>query len=60
MPRRVAETPPDKQIDEYIGSGPFIFRKDEWKPGEKVEPLRLSGRPFGLSHAAMVDSLAAR
>ncbi|MBI3529029.1 MAG: ABC transporter substrate-binding protein [Betaproteobacteria bacterium] len=36
MPKRVAETPADKQIDDYTGSGPFIFRKDEWKPGEKV------------------------
>jgi peptide/nickel transport system substrate-binding protein len=36
MPRRVAETDPNKQIDDYTGSGPFIFKKDEWKPGEKV------------------------
>src|SRR5260370_15721553 len=35
MPRRVAETDPNKQIDDYTGSGPFIFKKDEWKPGEK-------------------------
>jgi peptide/nickel transport system substrate-binding protein len=36
MPKAVAETDPGKQIDNYIGSGPFIFKKDEWKPGEKV------------------------
>ena len=36
MPKRVAETDPFKQIDDYIGSGPFIFKKDEWKPGEKI------------------------
>jgi peptide/nickel transport system substrate-binding protein len=36
MPKRVAETDPNKQIDDYIGSGPFIFKKDEWKPGERV------------------------
>ena len=36
MPKRVAETDPNKQIDDYTGSGPFIFKKDEWKPGEKV------------------------
>ncbi len=36
MPKRVAETDPFKQIDDYIGSGPFIFKKDDWKPGEKV------------------------
>ncbi len=36
MPKRVADTDPNKQIDNYIGSGPFIFKQDEWKPGEKV------------------------
>ncbi|VTU25188.1 ABC transporter substrate-binding protein [Variovorax sp. PBL-E5] len=36
MPRRVAETPADKQIDDYTGSGPYIFKKDEFRPGEKV------------------------
>jgi peptide/nickel transport system substrate-binding protein len=36
MPRRIAETPPDKQVSEFIGSGPFVFRKDQWRPGEKV------------------------
>ncbi|NDH63334.1 MAG: ABC transporter substrate-binding protein [Alphaproteobacteria bacterium] len=40
MPKRVADTDPFKQIDDYIGSGPFIFKKDEWKPGEKVVYLR--------------------
>ena len=40
MPKRVAETDPNKQIDDYIGSGPFIFKKDEWKPGEKVVYVR--------------------
>jgi peptide/nickel transport system substrate-binding protein len=36
MPKRIAETDPNKQITEFIGSGPFIFKKDEWKPGEKT------------------------
>ena len=36
MPKRVADTDPNKQIDDYTGSGPFIFKKDEWKPGEKI------------------------
>ena len=36
MPKRVAETDPNKQISEFVGSGPFIFRKDEWRPGEMV------------------------
>jgi peptide/nickel transport system substrate-binding protein len=36
MPKRVAETDPNTQIGETIGSGPFIFKKDEWKPGDKA------------------------
>jgi len=40
MPKRVAETDPNKQIDDYTGSGPFIFKKDEWKAGEKVVYVR--------------------
>lgn len=36
MPKRIAETPPDKQIAEFVGSGPFVFKKDLWRPGEKV------------------------
>jgi peptide/nickel transport system substrate-binding protein len=40
MPKRVADTDPDKQISDYTGSGPFIFKKDEWKPGEKIVYVR--------------------
>ena len=36
MPKRVAETDPTKQIEEFIGSGPFVFVRDEWKPGDKT------------------------
>ena len=36
MPKRVAETDPNKQITDYTGSGPFIFKQDEWRPGEKA------------------------
>ena len=36
MPKRVAETSPSEQISDYTGSGPFVFRKDEWKPGDKA------------------------
>ncbi len=36
MPKRVAETDPNKQIEDFTGSGPFIFAKDEWKPGDKT------------------------
>src|SRR5438128_1440376 len=36
MPKRVAETDPNTQISDFTGSGPFIFKKEEWKPGDKA------------------------
>jgi peptide/nickel transport system substrate-binding protein len=36
MPKRVAETDPNTQISDFTGSGPFVFKRDEWKPGDKV------------------------
>ena len=36
MPKRVAETSAGDQIKEFVGSGPFIFKADEWKPGDKT------------------------
>lgn len=36
FPERIANTPPSEQITEYVGSGPFVFVKDEWKPGDQT------------------------
>ncbi|QPF82575.1 ABC transporter substrate-binding protein [Bradyrhizobium genosp. L] len=36
MPKRMAETPPGKQITEQIGSGPFKFATSEFQPGVKA------------------------
>src|SRR6516165_12689568 len=36
MPKRVAETDPNTQISDFTGSGPFVFKQDEWKPGDKT------------------------
>ncbi len=36
MPRRIAETPADRNVPEEIGSGPFRFVKAEFQPGLKV------------------------
>jgi len=36
MPKRVAETDPNTQISDFTGSGPFIFQRDEWRPGDKT------------------------
>jgi peptide/nickel transport system substrate-binding protein len=40
MPKRVADGDPNTQITDATGSGPYIFKKDEWKPGEKAVYLR--------------------
>src|SRR3954463_8675697 len=36
MPKRLAETPVDKQIPEQVGSGPFKFVQGEFQPGVKA------------------------
>jgi peptide/nickel transport system substrate-binding protein len=36
MPKRLAETPPDKAMTEAIGSGPFKFVASEFQPGVKA------------------------
>jgi len=36
MKERVAKTDPFQQIQEHIGSGPFVFQEKEWVPGSKV------------------------
>ena len=33
MPERIAKTDPFKQIEEYVGSGPMKFARNEYKPG---------------------------
>jgi peptide/nickel transport system substrate-binding protein len=63
MPKRVAETDPFTQLSDPVGSGPFIFRKEEWKPGEKAVYVKnpkykpRSEPPSGLAGAkvAKVD-----
>ena len=36
MPKRVADTDPNTQISDFTGSGPFVFKTDEWKAGDKA------------------------
>jgi len=60
MPKRVAETPLSQQISDTTGSGPFIFKKDEWKPGDKTVYVRnpdyvpRKEPPSGLAGAKIV------
>jgi peptide/nickel transport system substrate-binding protein len=35
MPARIAATDPFKQINEYVGSGPMRFLRNEWVPGAR-------------------------
>ncbi len=42
MPKRVADTDASTQISDFTGSGPFVFKGDEWKPGSKVVYLKNS------------------
>jgi peptide/nickel transport system substrate-binding protein len=40
MQKRIAETDAFKQIEEHIGSGPYTFKRDEFKPGDKAVYLK--------------------
>ena len=40
MPKRIAETDAFKQIEEHVGSGPYLFKRDEFKPGALVVYLK--------------------
>jgi peptide/nickel transport system substrate-binding protein len=60
MPKRVADTSPDQQITDFTGSGPFVFAKDEWKPGDKAVYVKFDGYkprsepPSGLAGGKVV------
>ncbi|WP_240782559.1 ABC transporter substrate-binding protein [Roseococcus sp. SYP-B2431] len=36
MPARIANTPATTQITEIVGSGPYLFVREEWRPGDRV------------------------
>jgi peptide/nickel transport system substrate-binding protein len=36
MPERLAKMPTTAPLSEVLGSGPFIFKRDEWVPGNKA------------------------
>ncbi len=55
MPERIARTDPNQQITDATGSGPFIFKKDEWVPGNKVVYVR---NPNYVPRSEPADGLA--
>lgn len=40
MPERLARTPSTAPLSEALGSGPFVFKRDEWVPGNKAVFVR--------------------
>ncbi|MFL5221313.1 MAG: ABC transporter substrate-binding protein [Microvirga sp.] len=60
MPKRVADTDPNQQITDFTGSGPFTFRNQDWKAGEKAVYVKnpkykpRSDPPSGLAGAKVV------
>ena len=40
MPERLASQPTTAPLTEVMGSGPFIFKRDEWVPGNKAVFVR--------------------
>ena len=43
MPGRIATAAGDNRITEITGSGPFVFRKDSWRPGDSMVLARFDG-----------------
>ncbi|MDB5411727.1 MAG: transporter substrate-binding protein [Rubritepida sp.] len=43
MPERIARTDPSRSITEYVGSGPMVFKRDEWVPGASAAFERFAG-----------------
>lgn len=68
LPERLARTPGDQRISEIIGSGPFRFRPDLWRPGNVMVLEKFPGyRPraeapdfLAGGKQVKVDSLALR
>jgi peptide/nickel transport system substrate-binding protein len=60
MPKRVAATDPNKQFDDFTGSGPFMLKRDEWKPGNMTVYVKFAGYkprsepPSGLAGGKVV------
>lgn len=40
LPERLAKMPTTQPLTEVLGSGPFIFKRDEWVPGNKAVFVR--------------------
>ncbi|WP_233236807.1 ABC transporter substrate-binding protein [Bordetella sp. LUAb4] len=65
MPKRIAQTPPNKAITEYIGSGPYKFIPADFQPGVKATyvkfadyvPRKEPASGFAGGKVAMLDRI---
>jgi peptide/nickel transport system substrate-binding protein len=55
VPERLANGPADSKITDITGSGPFIFRKEAWKPGDSMV---LDRNPAYVARAEPPDFLS--
>jgi peptide/nickel transport system substrate-binding protein len=55
LPERLARTPGDQRITEIVGSGPFMFRADRYRPGDRIV---LERNPRYVPRAEPADFLA--
>jgi peptide/nickel transport system substrate-binding protein len=55
MPERIASLPINQQTTDSIGSGPFIMKRDEWRPGNKAVFVR---NPDYIPRAEPADYLS--
>ncbi len=55
MPARLAAHDASTAVPEIVGSGPYIFLKDEWRPGERASFVR---NPHYVPRAEPADGLA--
>jgi peptide/nickel transport system substrate-binding protein len=55
MPERIASGPINQQITDTTGSGPFIFKKEEWQPGNKAVYVK---NPYYVPRKEAPDYLA--
>ena len=66
MPKRVADTDPSTQISDFTGSGPFVFKREEWKPGDKTVYVKFDNKaraepaPFSRRQGRQSDASLAR
>ncbi len=55
MPERMAKMPTTTPLTEVLGSGPFMFKRDEWVPGNKAVFVR---NPHYVGRAEPANGLA--